>query len=309
MSPSDLSSLSRKFLGMLNVPRRRGANWECNAAMLPLPDGLEMHFSGHCPRNFLTSVAAVLGFSKDMRAYLGRWAVGMSSSEEYVRAARQVVFKIQVAVNKSVVEGRDEVYYEDEALDSLCKIAEIQLANPARIRKRHGVMSDHTGRMCLGGIYPTLEVRPDDWEDVGDEEGDPAQLALRTETQLAEAKALETKADQSKFFVTVSRRAGRRKVHLMGCFVKPSNCCQVRFLNQVSGDDFDSICRACKRKMTSDCSKDDNNVSSSTASSSSTEIAMDSRLDLARISSTRARWVQKVRVPFVLCRLVCNMGI
>ena len=48
-------------------------------------------FSGHSPRNYLTSAAALLGFSKDMRAYLGRWAIGMTSSEEYVRTARQVV--------------------------------------------------------------------------------------------------------------------------------------------------------------------------------------------------------------------------
>ena len=42
---------------------------------LLLPDGLEQFFTGHSPRNFMTSVAAVLGFSKDQRAYLGRWTI------------------------------------------------------------------------------------------------------------------------------------------------------------------------------------------------------------------------------------------
>ena len=46
--------------------------------------GLETFFSGHSPRNYLTSVAAALGFHKDERAYLGRWSMGMVSSEEYV---------------------------------------------------------------------------------------------------------------------------------------------------------------------------------------------------------------------------------
>ena len=53
-------------------------------ASLLLPDGLETFFSGHSPRNYLTSVAAALGFHKDERAYLGRWSMGMVSSEEYV---------------------------------------------------------------------------------------------------------------------------------------------------------------------------------------------------------------------------------
>ena len=43
----------------------------------------------------MTSVAAVLGFTRDQRAYLGRWAMGMVASEEYVRTSRQVVTLIQ----------------------------------------------------------------------------------------------------------------------------------------------------------------------------------------------------------------------
>ena len=45
-----------------------------------------------------------------MRAYLGRWAIGMTSSEEYVRTARQVVYKIQQSVNRALVEGREGKY-------------------------------------------------------------------------------------------------------------------------------------------------------------------------------------------------------
>ena len=67
-------------------------------AVLLLPDGLEMFFSGPSARNYLTSVAAAVGFHKDERAYLGRWSMGMVSSQEYVRTARQVVFKIQRTV-------------------------------------------------------------------------------------------------------------------------------------------------------------------------------------------------------------------
>ena len=47
----------------------------------------------------------------------------MVSSEEYVRTARQVVFKIQRAVNKALVEGSDEPFHEDEIIDKLAEFA------------------------------------------------------------------------------------------------------------------------------------------------------------------------------------------
>ena len=103
-----------------------------------------------------------------MRAYLGRWAIGMTSSEEYVRTARQVVYKIQHAVNRSIVESHEEEYFEDEAITSLCQTAENSGANPMRIKKRHSVMMAITGRTCLGMQHPTLEVRDDDWVDIDD---------------------------------------------------------------------------------------------------------------------------------------------
>ena len=110
VTPSGLSSLISKLLSNLPVPRKQGDMWVANTGGLLLPDGLETHFTGHSPRNFLTSVAAAIGFHKDQRAYLGRWAMGMVASEEYVRTSRQVVFTIQKAVNRSIVTGLDQEY-------------------------------------------------------------------------------------------------------------------------------------------------------------------------------------------------------
>jgi hypothetical protein len=271
VTPTTLSSLIRRVLGELLVPVRQEFEWTLVPGALLLPDGLEFHFSGHSPRNYLTSVAALLGFSKDMRAYLGRWAIGMTSSEEYVRTARQVVYKIQQSVNRSLVEGREDEYFEDEAIDSLCAFAEANGANPKRIRKRHTVMNNITGRHCIGGTYPTLEARAGDWEDVQDMTDD--QLALLHEKALEVTAALDEQAatgDPPKYFVTISRRAGHRRLHLSGCFVKPSNCCEVRLFQTVTNEDFDSVCRACRKKMLSESGKDAPGESSSTASSSST---------------------------------------
>eukprot|EP00435_Cladocopium_sp_Y103_P036749 s3393_g9.t1 len=242
------------------------------------PDKPQKEVMAHIYRtvNFLTSVAALLGFGRDMRAYLGRWAMGMTASEEYVRTARQVAYKIQRAVNRSIVEGLDDEYFEAEAIDNLCKTAEDGGANPRRIRKRHAIMNNLTGRHSLGGTFPTLEVRQGDWDDVQDFTDD--QIALIQEKSQEMARGADEKSSSSsspKYFITVSRRAGHRRLHLTGCFVKPTNCCEVRMCHSVTNEDFDSVCRACKKKMLQDCGKDAPDESSSTASSSSTDRSQD----------------------------------
>ena len=270
--PSELSSLIRKLLSSLRVPTFRNSRWELAPTQLLLPDGLEMHFSGHSPRNFLTSVAALLGFSKDMRAYLGRWSIGMTSSEEYVRTARQVVYKIQKAVNRSIVEGRDDEYFEDEAIESVCKAAEASGANPNRIRRRHTIMNTLSGHNCLGQVFPTITLAEDDGQVVTetDQDVDPLLLEEDARSMLAATSKSREAAEASKYFITVSRRAGHRRLHLVGCFVKPANCCEVFLCNTVTADDFDAICRACRKKMLAENGKDTAEESSSTASSSST---------------------------------------
>jgi hypothetical protein len=209
--------------------------------VLLLPDGLEAFFSGHSARNFLTSIAAVIGFSRDERAYLGRWSMGMVSSEEYVRTARQVVFKIQRAVNRCLVEGLPEPYYEDEAIQKLCDAAESAGANPNRIRKRNTVLGDWSGSHSLGGIFPTLEVAEGDWPNVMDEAEGDAALSEKVST-LVQKESL-CQPETSKYFVTISRRTCLRRLHLSGCFVKPDRCCEVVYLDQVSTDDFDTVCQ------------------------------------------------------------------
>ena len=268
VTPSGLSSLISKLLSTLNCPRRSGLGWELMPHVLLLPDGLEEFFSGHSARNFLTSIAAVIGFSRDERAFLGRWSMGMTSSEEYVRTSRQVVFKIQRAVNRSLVEGMDEVYYEDEPIQRLCDAAEKAGANPNRIKKRHSVLSDWGGKHSLGGVYPTLAPLEGDWDDHVDGDGDEMDLAAR----VADIAQKNTVGDvhTAKYFITISRRTCLRRLHLSGCFVKPDRCCEVSYLDQVTADDFDSVCQACKKKMVAECGRENGEQSSSTASSTST---------------------------------------
>ena len=49
------------------------------------------------------------------------------------------------------------MYREDEVIEALRAAASAGGANPARIKKRHAVMNEITGKYCLGGFYPTLD--------------------------------------------------------------------------------------------------------------------------------------------------------
>ena len=206
--------------------------------------------------------------------------MGMVSSEEYVRTSRQVVFKIQRAVNRSIVEGRPEPYFEDEAIQKLCEAAQSSGANPNRIKKRHTVLSDWSGSHSLGGTFPTLGVLPDDWQDL--DETDEAQVELRDKVATLAAKENQLEPQTTKYFITISRRTSLRRLHLTGCFVKPDRCCEVLCLDEITSDNFDTICQACKRKMVLECGREDGAESSATASSSSTasEISVDNSLGL-----------------------------
>ena len=71
-------------------------------------EGAHSHFTGHSPRNFMPSVAAAIGISKDDRDFLGRWLINrMKGSADYTRTSREVVLRVQQAVCRSILEGKD----------------------------------------------------------------------------------------------------------------------------------------------------------------------------------------------------------
>ncbi|CAK9076295.1 unnamed protein product [Durusdinium trenchii] len=143
--------------------------------------------------------------------------MGSVAAEEYVRTSRQVVFKIQRAVNRTLVEGGPEDFFEDELIGKFGKFAEDHGANPTRIARRHKVLSNVSGKNCLGGIYPTLEVETKDLDLVEDfiDEGQEEAVA-----RFAQMESFHL-AKESKYFVIVSRRAGLKRLHMSGCHVKP----------------------------------------------------------------------------------------
>ena len=196
--------------------------------------------------------------------------MGMTSSEEYVRTSRQVIFRIQKAVNKALVDGSGEPFFEDESIAKLCEYAASNGANPNRIKKRHSVLvyGLAEGSPCLGGVYPTLQVFQEDLDALDIVDGPDFDLMEKAAAH-AKKEADET-LHETKYFVTISRRTALRRLHMAGCFVRPDRCCEVVHMNEVLPESFDAICQACKKRMMSECGKEPQDLGTSTASSSST---------------------------------------
>ncbi|CAK9076007.1 unnamed protein product [Durusdinium trenchii] len=113
--------------------------------------------------------------------------------------------------------GVQSDFFEDELIGKFGKFAEDHGANPTRIARRHKVLSNVSGKNCLGGIYPTLEVETKDLDLVEDfiDEGQEEAVA-----RFAQMESFHL-AKESKYFVIVSRRAGLKRLHMSGCHVKP----------------------------------------------------------------------------------------
>eukprot|EP00435_Cladocopium_sp_Y103_P041907 s1025_g11.t1 len=121
--------------------------------------------------------------------------------------------------------------------------------------------------MCLGEVYPTLEVVQDDWDDRPDAVTDQALSEKVASIALKEKLA---SSQETKYFITISQRTALRRLHIIACFLKPDRCGEVVHVNEVNQDDFDSICQACRKKMLAECGRDGGDQSSAAASSSPT---------------------------------------
>ena len=74
----------------------------------------------------------------------------------------------------------------------------------------------------------------------------------------------------TRFFISISRKTGHRRLHLNGpCHVKPVHCTKVEFVDRVVLEQIDSICRDCKHRLRDEQGADDGQDSSSESGSTS----------------------------------------
>ena len=158
-----------------------------------------------------------------------------------------------MAACKVITCGEGGEYNEDEAIAEMKSFVDERGGSGTLVRRRHSVMKQIEGVRQLGLKWPVLGPFPS---------ADP--------DDLAEPSAEAVTEPDRKYFISISRKTGHRRLHLNGpCHVKPHRCMKVVFSDTVTMDELDSICRDCKHRMRLEQGKSSSLESSSESASSS----------------------------------------
>ena len=260
LEPPELANYFRMVLGFLQPPRKHGDEWEKVENARLNPETTIMFWTGHSPRHFAVQVAAALGILKEKRDYLGRWSIGRVGSNAYLHTSRQVVESIQQEI-LGALQSPTVPYDESELLDDLQEFANNAGLVGYRISRRHRVLPllDNQGLVSIQ-------------EDTDDEVLEESVIEHAVETSVEENLAVtrEQQIDQERFFVTVSRRDGFRRLHLTGaCPVQSWRCQEIEMIQDPQKSNFDAVCLHCKRKLQAQLGKEEENNDSDTDGESS----------------------------------------
>ena len=248
VSASTVALYVRKVLSTLKTPKREGKVWKANGQRPLLPGHTPSLFTGHSARNYLSSVGAAIGVDPRELDYLGRWKVGGEGSATYIRTSRQIVHRLQLHIAEALVTGQPKQYIEVEAIKAVTDYANQVGESESQVRRRHIIFDGSKG---LGGTWPTLHVE--------------AEAAAPPSPDVQEVAM----GDRGQYFVVTSRTTGLRRLHMVGCYVKPENCYHVKFVEHVNLEDVDSICKDCRARMKAQAGQEESDPSSSDTGSDS----------------------------------------
>ncbi|CAE7293449.1 FCPC [Symbiodinium sp. CCMP2592] len=238
----------RKVLSELKTPKREGRTWKANDQRPLLPGYTSSHFTGHSARNFLSSVGAAIDVDPRELDYLGRWKVGGEGSATYIRTSRQVVHRLQSHIACSLVTGQPKHYIEVDSIKALTDYAAKAGESESQVRRRHTLLEGSKG---LGGSWPTLA------------------LEVGVAAPPSPVEQVSMPGSRGDYFIVTSRTTGLRRLHMLGCYVKPENCYDVKFVSHVGAEDVDNICKDCKARMKAQAGEEESDPSSSDSGSES----------------------------------------
>lgn len=197
---------------------------------------MSLYWSGHSPRHVMAQASASIGCAREDRDFLGRWCIGKVGSNAYLLTSRQIVERLQHEVFESFFH-RGKQYDEGELLEDVKEFADKHELVGHRIRRRHKVVPVKTSTQS--GVVSMMDP------DTENEEIDDQESAERQDEIEAEANV-----GHGKYFITVSRRTGFRRLHVVGsCHVKAERCQQVVDVDSLEGQSFDAICKFCKKGL------------------------------------------------------------
>ena len=254
VEPPQLANYFRMVLQSLGTPKFEDGKWRLNVRMELVPMDLSLYWTGHSARHFLPQVSAAIGCSKPDRDFLGRWSIGRVGANAYLHTSRQIIERIQQQSLRSF-HGEGTPFDEGEMLDEIREFADKHNLSGQRVRRRHKTLP--------------LSTAPDDLRYGFEEASD---LEAEEDVVSSAAPASEDLLVQS-YFITISRRTGFRRLHVVGkCHVHAERCQQAEIVECLDGTSFDAICRVCKSYLREQVNSDGSASSSSDGSSSSTSV-------------------------------------
>ena len=271
LEPPQLANYFRMVLQGLGTPKHEDGEWRLNQAMELVPLPLSLYWSGHSARHVMAQASASIGCSKDDRDFLG-WCIGRVGSNAYLLTSRQIVERLQFEVYESFFH-RGKRYDEGELLEDVKEFAEKHGLVGHRIRRRHKVVPLKTA--TLNGVVSWMDP---DTDNEGLDEDDVVvdkKLVLAHGTEVMDGLETVSAGTREKYFITISRRTGFRRLHMTGaCHVKSERCQQVVGVESLEGQTFDAICKFCKQSL-KELTGDEIEQSSSSTTGESTSTCTD----------------------------------
>ena len=261
----------------LGTPKFEDGEWRVNQSMELVPLNLSLYWSGHSPRHVMSQASASIGCAKDDRDFLGRWCIGKAGSNAYLLTLRQIVERLQHEVFESFFH-RGKQYDEGELLEDVKDFADKHDMIGHRIRRRHKVVPLKSA--LQSGVVSMMDPDTENKEidDVEVEKGKV--LAFVQDADRQDDGDVISSGVQGKYFITVSRRTGFRRLHVVGsCHVKAERCQEVVDVDSLEGQDFDAICKFCKRGL-KQLTGDEVEESSSSSTGDSTSTCTDTDVEL-----------------------------
>ena len=277
LEPPQLANYFRMVLQGLGTPKFEDGEWRVNQSMELVPLNLSLYWSGHSPRHVMSQASASIGCAKDDRDFLGRWCIGKVGSNAYLLTSRQIVERLQHEVFESFFH-RGKQYDEGELLEDVKDFADKHDMIGHRIRRRHKVVPLKSA--LQSGVVSMMDPDTEN-EEIDDVEVEKGKvLAFVQDADKQDDGDVITSGVQGKYFITVSRRTGFRRLHVVGsCHVKAERCQQVVDLDSLEGQNFDAICKFCKRGL-KQLTGDEVEESSSSSTGDSTSTCTDTDVEL-----------------------------
>ena len=159
---------------------------------------------------------------------------------------------------KSVCQGGELSYEEDELLQTLSEFAKDNGLPEVEVRRNHESLLQFSFGKCLNQPYPTLHV------------AGPFVDSLVPELVSNESKTTPESTKKSitmKYWISINKRSHFRRAHRRGaCSIFPWNCFSYIEVDKLSADIADAYCKWCFPHMA-----DEKNLSDESSSSSSGE--------------------------------------